>query len=204
MEISHLFKGILLGFSIAAPVGPIGVLCIRRTLCEGPKYGLVTGLGAASADTIYGMIAGFGITFISGLLISGQRWLSLVGGMFLCYLGMRSFFSELVVSEEHVSRRGLLGSYFSALLLTLTNPLTILSFAAIFAGMGLADGTRDYLSPIFLVCGVFIGSALWWLFLSGAISLLRARFKLRALIWVNKISGIILVIFGLLVLMRVV
>lgn len=194
-DISVLIKGLIIGFSIAAPVGPIGVLCIRRTLSNGQAFGLVSGLGAATADAIYGSIAGFGLTFISAALIGQQGWLRLVGGAFLCYLGLRIWLAAPAEQPASASGRGLAGAYVSTLLLTLTNPATILSFVAIFAGLGLGSG-GDYRSAAALVLGVFVGSALWWLLLSGAVGLLRARFDGRALRWVNRGSALIVGGFG--------
>ena len=197
MDIQFLGKGILIGFSIAAPVGPIGILCIRRTLAQGRMSGLATGLGAATADAFYGTVAGFGLTLISRFLVSQSTWLRLLGGGFLCYLGVVTFLSkpsDTVVAE---ARRGMFGSYVSALGLTLTNPMTILSFAAVFAGLGLADLPGRYLASACLVLGTFLGSALWWLLLTQGISLLHTRVKKVSLDWINRVSGIILLGFGL-------
>jgi threonine/homoserine/homoserine lactone efflux protein len=195
-----LLRGIAIGFSIAAPVGPIGVLCIRRTLGRGRTVGFISGLGAATADAIYGCIAGFGLTFVSGFLVDQQVWIRLAGGLFLCYLGVQAFLAE--PSERAESARGsrLAGAYGSTFLLTLTNPMTILSFAAIFAGLGLHETGRGYEAAMVLVFGVFVGSALWWFMLSGAASLFRERFDARALRWVNRASGTVVTGFGLAVL----
>ncbi|MFZ5879891.1 MAG: LysE family translocator [Chloroflexota bacterium] len=197
MDIPILLKGVLLGFSIAAPVGPIGVLCIRRTLTDGRAAGLVSGLGAASADAFYGCIAAFGLTFISDLLISQQLWLKLVGGAFLCYLGIRTLLTKPAQEAASAQGTGLLGAYTSTLFLTLTNPMTILSFVAIFAGLGIASTRADYASAALLVLGVFLGSALWWLLLSGGVGLLRNRFNAQAMTWVNRISGTVILAFGI-------
>ena len=192
-----MLKGFLIGLSIAAPVGPIGVLCIRRTLSDGRIAGLVTGLGAASADAVYGSMAAFGLTLITGFLVAQQNILSIIGGIFLLYLGIRTFLSHPAEEPADVKRQGLPWAYLSTFFLTLTNPLTILSFAAIFAGLGLASEQHSLAAAILLVAGVFLGSATWWLFLSGAVSLFRNRFTLRAMAWVNRISGVIIVGFGL-------
>ncbi len=197
MGIGFLLRGLVIGFSIAAPVGPIGVLCIRRTLAEGRVAGLISGLGAATADAIYGCVAGFGLTFISNILVSQQVWLRLIGGLFLLYLGLRTFLAKPAEQVATTERKSLTGAYLSTFFLTLTNPMTILSFAAIFAGLGLAGASGDYISAVLLVSGVFLGSALWWLTLSGGVGLLRARFKRDWLQWVNRISGIIIASFGL-------
>lgn len=179
----------MLGFSIAAPVGQIGVLCIRRTLADGRSFGLASGLGAATADMMYGGVAAFGLTFVSGLLLSQQVWLRLLGGLFLCYLGVRTFVS--MPPEQGAARpnRGLMGAYTSTLLLTLANPTTILSFTAVFAGFGIAGEVRDYGSSALLVLGVFLGSACWWLILSGVVGMLRSRVSRHGLVWVNRASG---------------
>jgi threonine/homoserine/homoserine lactone efflux protein len=197
MNISFLLKGLAIGFSIAAPVGPIGVLCIRRTLADGRLHGLVSGLGAATADAAYGCVAGFGLTFISNFLVSQQLWLRLIGGAFLCSLGLKTLLSKPAEQAAPTAGTGLAGAYASTLFLTLANPLTILSFAAIFAGLGLAASSGSYASAGVLVLGVFTGSALWWLFLSSGVGLFRDRFNPRALQWVSRISGAIITGFGL-------
>jgi len=200
-------QGLLLGFAIAAPVGPIGVLCIRRTLADGRVIGLVSGLGAATADAFYGFVAGFGLTFVSTFLIEQQVAFRLVGGFFLLYLGVRTFLAQPAVQAgvspslasrpPHGPVRNYLSAYASTLLLTLSNPATILSFAAIFAGAGLAANSRDYGSALSLVLGVFSGSAFWWLLLSSLVSILRTRVSNRGLVWVNRLSGFLIAGFGL-------
>ena len=200
MDYSLFFRGLVIGFSIAAPVGPIGVLCIRRTLADGQVSGLVSGLGAATADAFYGCVAGFGLTFISSFLVGQKMWLSLFGGLFLLYLGVKTLLSQPAEKEATINQSGLLSSYFSIFLLTLTNPLTILSFAAIFAGLGLASAAGSYTSAVILVLGVFLGSATWWFLLSGGVGLLRDRFNTQGLLWVNRVSGLIITIFGIIAL----
>ncbi len=200
MDYPFFLRGLLIGFSIAAPVGPIGVLCIRRTLANGRTSGLVTGLGAATADGMYGCVAGFGLTFISSVLINQQIWLRLFGGLFLCYLGIKTLLSKPAQQEAKVKETGLLGSYASTFLLTVTNPMTILSFAAIFAGLGLANTAGSYASAIILVLGVFLGSASWWLLLSGGVGLFRDKFDAHAMLWVNRISGVVITAFGMIAL----
>lgn len=196
MRLEFLFKGLLIGFSIAAPVGPIGLLCIQRTVAYGRKSGLVSGLGAASADGLYGIVAGFGLTSISTLLVHMQLWVRLVGGAFLLYLGVKTFLSPPADVAANLPRKGLLSDYASTVFLTITNPLTILSFAAVFAGAGLLSSRRDFVSAGALVVGVILGSALWWLALSSGVSFFSARFTSQALGFVNKTAGAILVLFA--------
>lgn len=200
MDVSFLLRGIVIGFSIAAPVGPIGVLCIRRTLAEGRLAGLVSGLGAASADAVYGLIAAFGLTFVSSFLVSEGVWLRLIGGIFLCYLGFKTFLTKPAHEAAKAKGTGLFGAYTSTFFLTLTNPMTILSFATIFAGLDIASKDGSYVAAGVLVLGVFLGSALWWLFLCSGINWFRSRFNLRGLKWVNRITGVIIMAFGLVVL----
>ena len=190
-------RGLLLGLAIAAPVGPIGVLSIRRTLVSGRTVGFVSGVGAATADMFYGGVAAFGLTAVSAILTGQRLWLHLIGGVFLCYLGLRTALSKPAECAAEASGRGLAGAYSSTLFLTLTNPLTILSFVVIFAGLGITSNhSGGYGSAAAVTAGVFFGSALWWFLLSGGVNLLRARFTLRALRWVNVASGILLLGFG--------
>jgi threonine/homoserine/homoserine lactone efflux protein len=199
-----LWQGLIIGFSIAAPVGPIGVLCIRRTLTDGRAAGLVSGLGAATADAVYGLIAGLGLTFVSAFLVSQQTWFRLVGGLFLCYLGATTFLARPAERAAEARGGSLVRAYLSTFALTITNPLTIFSFAAVFAGLGVAGVARDYRTALLLVAGVFLGSAIWWLFLSGGVGLLRERFNTHALVWVNRISGAVILLFGVLALVSLV
>lgn len=190
----------MIGFSIAAPVGPIGVLCIRRTLSDGRAYGLVSGLGAAAADTVYGCIAGFGLTFVSNLLIEQQRWLRLGGGIFLCYLGLRTLLSRPHSQEVAPGGNGLFSAFASTFFLTLTNPITIISFAGIFAGLGIVSAQGDYFSAGILVAGVFLGSGLWWFILSNIVSFFRTQLNSDKMGWINRLAGIVIAGFGLLAL----
>ncbi|NEQ42392.1 MAG: LysE family translocator [Leptolyngbya sp. SIOISBB] len=215
--LSIFFTGFIFGLSIAAPVGPIGILCIRRTLVLGQWVGLVSGLGAATADGLYGCIAGFGLTAIADFLTDQSTWLRIFGGLFLCYLGITTFLSKPPVesgnlvttvtptdskpsAETAAMPRSLLSAYGSTLALTLTNPTTILSFAAVFTGFGIVELGTDFASSGILVLGVFLGSALWWFFLSGAVSLLRHRFTPAGMRWLNRLSGTILLAFGIIAL----
>lgn len=191
-------KGLLLGFAIAAPVGPIGVLCIRRSLAEGWLTGFLTGMGAATADGFYGGVAAFGLTAISGVLVAQQGIIRVVGGVLLCYLGARTLLAKPAMEAAAARHgRGLLGAYATTIGLTLTNPATIISFATVFAAAGLAGATgATVAAPALLTAGVFLGSACWWLLLSGGVSLLRTRLTPGALRWVNRVSGVLLLGFG--------
>ncbi len=191
-----LLKGMVIGFSIAAPVGPIGMLCLRRTLAEGRLVGFVSGLGAATADGMYGAIAAFGLTAVSGFLVGEQVWFRLVGGIFLLYLGGKTFISQPRNKHSSLNTGNLIKAYASTLVLTISNPVTILAFAAVFVGLGVTAG-RDHASAALLVAGVFLGSTAWWLMLSEGVGLTRSRFDENGLRWVNRIAGAVIFGFGL-------
>jgi len=190
-------RGLLIGFSIAAPVGPIGVLCIRRTLAEGRLIGLLTGLGAASADALYAAIAAYGLTVLMAFLVGQQTWIHLIGGVFLVYLGLRTIFTSPADQAARTESGSLIRAYSSTFFLTITNPITIISFAAIFAGLGFGSNENNYINATITVIAVFLGSASWWLLLSGGVSLFRERVTVGVMSWVNRISGLLILGFGL-------
>ncbi|GAC1649361.1 MAG: LysE family transporter [Ktedonobacteraceae bacterium] len=201
MEASFLVRGLLIGLSVAAAVGPMSILCMQRTVQRGFVYGLISGLGIATADGLYGCIAGFGLTIIATFLVNQQGWIRAVGGLFLLYLGCKTLLTKPAERAATTAKTtGFISAYVSTLLLTLTNPLTILSFVAIFAGLGVGGGKSSALSALLVVCGVFLGSASWWFLLTGGISLLRRRFTPRWLVWINRISGVVIACFGILAL----
>lgn len=198
-EMQVLAKGLLIGFVIAAPVGPIGVLCARRTLMHGRRAGFFSGMGAATADAIYGFIAAFGLTVVSDMLISRQFWLRLLGGAVLCVLGVKTLMSNPQEKKDiPKSIKRYAGMYTSTFLLTLTNPMTIFSFAAVFAGLGLAGAKGSAESAGILVLGVFLGSGFWWLSLVSILTLFKRRFRHHELQWVNRLAGIIIAGSGVL------
>ncbi len=203
MEITYFYKGLIIGLSIAAPVGPIGILCINRTLSSGRIVGLLSGLGAATADALYGSIAAFGLAFISTFLVQQALWFRLIGGAFLCFLGLRTLLAKPKNSDTHANPTSLLNAYASTFFLTLTNPLTIIAFTAIFSGIGLASLDGSYSSAALTVLGVFLGSACWWFILSSLTNLLRDRLNLAAMVWVNRISGLVILGFGIVALLGV-
>jgi threonine/homoserine/homoserine lactone efflux protein len=198
-----VLKGLLIGFVIAAPLGPIGILCARRALTYGRRAGFSSGVGAAAADVLYGFLAAFGLTFVSELLISYQFWFRLAGGAVLCFLGIRTFMEQPARTDNHAGlkkRQRSAGMFTSTFFLTLTNPMTILSLAAVFAGFGLAGARGSLRSAVILVLGVFLGSVLWWLFLVGVFSVFKRRFSHHELQWINRIAGLIITVSGVLAL----
>lgn len=183
-------RGVVLGFTIAAAVGPISLLTIRRTLAYGRIYGLASGLGVALADATYGGIAAFGLTAVTSILVGGRFVLGIVGGLFLLVLAWRTMTSRPDAVAVADDRPGLVGAFISIFGLTMTNPMTILSFAAIFAGLGVVG--RGGSDAALLTLGVFCGSASWWLILTWVVSVLRTRVTGGGLTWVNRVSGVVL------------
>lgn len=198
MEFAFFAKGMLLGFSIAAPVGPIGILCIRRTLQYGRFSGLFSGLGAATADTLYGFIAAFSLTLVSDFLEAQHLYLHLLGGFFLLLLGGRTFFATTEeVPPARVNHRSLLSDFVSTFFLTLSNPLTIFSFVAVFAGLGLVNVSEKWIDALILVAGIFLGASTWWLILCEGLTFFRRRVSQKTMAWINRTAGMIIVAFGL-------
>ncbi len=192
-------KGLAIGFAIAAPVGPIGLLCIRRSMVDGRLAGFFTGLGAATADALYGLVAVLGVTAITTLLLAHATAIHFIGGFFLLYLGFNLLRTKLASPEAGPAHApSLRAAYFSTVALTLANPVTILAFVGIFSGLGIGLGSQDRLwSAALLVLGVFLGSCAWWLFLSSGASWLSSRINTRSLRIINLAAGGLIVAFGL-------
>ncbi|HEY1354446.1 MAG TPA: LysE family transporter [Ktedonobacteraceae bacterium] len=204
MDAGFFVRGFVSGFSIAAVVGPIGILCIQRTLHRGFLYGLLTGLGAATADGIYGGIAVSGLTIIWTLLFHQQNWIRLSGGLLLAYLGIKVWLTRPVEQATRTGESSFPAAYASTLLLTLTNPLTILSFATALAGLGAGTISQSGLSAILVTAGVFCGSCTWWLLLSAGVSLLRGRITARWPVRINRLAGSALMLFAIITVFRLI
>ena len=199
MDPTFFSRGFVIGLTVAMAIGPMSVLTMRRTIAHGRLYGLVSGLGIATADATYGAVAAFGLTAVTAALVGARTVLGLVGGVFLVWLAIRTLRARPAASADTTAtedRPGLPGAYLSTYGLTMTNPMTILSFAAIFAGFGLAGGTL--LDAVILTAGVFLGSSLWWVILTSAVALLRTRLTPAVLVWINRVSGAVLLGFGVL------
>lgn len=196
MELMLVLKSVVLGLAVAAPLGPIGALCINRTLDRGFWAGVAGGLGTALADAVYASLAALGFSAFAATLATIDTPLKIVGGLFMLWLGWKSLRPKPLAEAVKVGARDLLGTITATFFLTITNPMTILSFAAIFAGLGLADASGAT-SAFFVVAGVFLGSLLWWFLLSGGVALARQRLPATFARWVSRLSGVILVLFGL-------
>jgi threonine/homoserine/homoserine lactone efflux protein len=208
MDSAAFLRGLVLGVSVAAPVGPIGVLCIQRALAGGWRVGLASGLGAATADALYGAVAALGLTAISAWLLGLDQALRLGGGAYLLYAGARTLLARpaaaagpgpdrSTVAPRRGAGPGLRSAYLSTLVLTLTNPMTILFFAAVFAGLTPAGAAGPGAGAALLILGVFLGSAAWWLALALGADRLRTHLGGAMLVWVNRLSGLVIAAFGL-------
>lgn len=199
MDLELLLKGILIGFMISVPLGPIGVLCVQRTLNKGRLSGFVSGLGAAGADTVFALLSGFGISIIIQFVEDQQIYFQIIGGAIILILGINIFYSNPIkqIRMQRLNRNKLSQDFFSVFLLTLSNPMAVFFFLAMFTGVNLASGTISYFNLFIVVAGVSMGAALWWFLLSTVVSLFRHRFRLRNIWWMNKIAGAIIFSLGI-------
>jgi len=193
-EIALLLRGLIAGLAIAAPVGPVNVLCASRTIAKGWRSGLVSGLGAAIADFLYGSVAGFSIGFIIRFLIREEYWIRLVGGILLVVIGALYYFKRPRSLQPEMGESGR-SDFASAFLLNLTNPTTVLSFLAVLAALGFRQHKAWWLT-LFLVAGIFCGSMLWWIVLVGLVNRFRNRFDDRSVLWMNRVAGLAIGGFG--------
>jgi threonine/homoserine/homoserine lactone efflux protein len=189
-------RGLVIGFTIAAAVGPITLLVIRRTIDHGGIYGFASGLGVATADASYAAVAAFGLTAITSVLVSGHLLLGVVGGAIIAFMGYRTMVSRPSVAAPDAERPGLVGAFASIYALTMTNPLTIVLYAGVFAGIGLVAGS-SFVDAGVITLSAWLGSTLWWVLLCSVVGWVRGRVSPRAMLWVNRISGAALVVFGI-------
>jgi len=217
-----LLKGLVVGFLVAAPVGPVAVMCIHRTIAQGRIAGYICGLGATCADTVFGAIAALGLGFIAGELMARQGWLRIGGGILLVGLGLRLALSRQLTRRAEAqereeeegevqeappdapdSRQGLddhIANFVSAFAVMITNPITLVSFAAVFATIDIAEIHDKTIWALALIAGVFLGGALWWTTLINLTSLFRHRIDERGILWVSRGAGVLILLFGILVL----
>jgi threonine/homoserine/homoserine lactone efflux protein len=189
-------RGLIIGFTIAAAVGPITLLVIRRTIAHGGLYGFASGLGVATADASYAAVAAFGLTAITSVLVSGHVLLGIVGGAVIAIMGLRTMAARPTRPATDAERPGMAGAFASIYALTMTNPLTIVLYAGVFASIGLVAGS-SFVDAAVLTLAAWLGSTAWWVILCSIVGWARGRVSTTALLWVNRISGAALVVFGL-------
>ena len=195
-----IFKGIIIGLLVSVPLGPIGVLCIQRTLNKGRLAGLVSGMGAAAADTIFAIIAGFGLTIIINFIEEKHVYFQVIGGLFILYIGLRIFYTNPVkqLKLQRLKKTQLSQDFMSVFLLTLSNPMAVFLFLAIMAAIKVASDSMSIAEISLLTAGIAGGAVLWWFILSSIANRFRRKIRLRNIWWLNKITGSVVVLFGLL------
>ncbi|MCZ6685497.1 MAG: LysE family translocator [Candidatus Dadabacteria bacterium] len=196
MDISLFFKGFLVGIIISAPIGPVGALCIQRTMSNGRLSGILSGIGAAVGDSIFAVIAVFGLTFISGFLDEKEAWFRIAGGIILLYFGLRVYLSKPQDSSNQDNEVNHFGTFGSALLLTISNPLVILSIIAVFAVLGIVNPTSSYPSTALLILGVFSGAVFLWIITCHILSNYRTRMGQKGVLLINRITGLFILACG--------
>lgn len=200
-----LLQGLLVGFLASVPLGPIGVICIQRTLNGTHKSGFFSGLGAATADTIFATLAVFSLSFLTAFMDAHKHWFTAIGGILIIVLGFSIFYKRVKrPSQRRQTRSSLLSDYLSIFFLTLTNPAYILVFITLFAALGISSEGAHSAVNLLLLLGVLAGASCWWFVLTYAVSKLRRRFRLRHLWWINKITGSVIILFGILLVLSIV
>ena len=199
MDIIFIIKGLLIGVIVSAPVGPIAALVIQRSLNKGFWSGLATGFGAAFADVIYAIIAGFSISFIADFLFENQTYIRFIGGLFLIAIGIRLFFANPAKQIRKIRNQGnnYYKDFISSFIVTISNPITIIAFGYAFSEVNLFEQGNSFLPISILILAVVSGAILWWLLLAGIVTVFKENIRLRSLVWINKITGILLIIFAL-------
>lgn len=198
MEIGFLIKGLIVGFLASIPLGPVGVLSIQRTINKGRTSGIMSGMGAATVDTFFALVAALGLTYIINFIEEQQFFIQLLGGGVLMLLGIRIFRTNPIkqIRRHRRQKNKLIEDYFSIVFLTLSNPLAVFLFIAAFAGIGMVTSNDSNLKSSLIILGVFLGAMLWWTTLTFLIDLFRKKFRLKQLWWINKIAGILIIVFG--------
>ncbi|GAB4282495.1 MAG: LysE family transporter [Marinilabiliales bacterium] len=206
-QIENLISGVIIGFTASVPLGPIGALCIQKTINKGQLAGFIGGLGAAFSDTIYAIIAGFGISFIIDFIFDYQIYMRIIAAGVLFFLGLKMFFTDIVKQKRKQKlkkSKGLFGDFIATFAYTFSNPLALIFFLGAFAAFGVVKGEgNSVMTVIMLTSGVLIGASFWWFILTFTVNLFRKKFKLRLIWWINKITGIIIVIFAILALLSI-
>ena len=198
MYLELLLKGAVIGLMVSIPLGPIGVLCVQRTLNKGRRSGFVSGLGAALADTIFALVAGLGISIIIGFIEDQKIYFQIIGGIIVVFLGIHIFYSNPVrqIRMQRLNKNKLSHDFLSVFFLTISNPLAIFLFLAMFTGVNLTSGPMSFFNLIFMIAGVTLGSACWWFLLSSFVNVFRHRFRLKNIWWMNKVAGVLIFFLG--------
>ena len=205
-DIVYIFRGMLIGLMVSVPLGPMGVLIIQKTLHKGALSGFIAGMGAACADLFYATVAAFGLGFVINTIQTHELILQIIGGIFLIIVGLKIYFDnplKQIKAKRRVTKKGLLGDFLSLFFLTAYNPVTVIVFMAVFAGTSVFGDAPNVVTEVMVLLGVLVGGSAWWYVLSTVVNIFRKKFKLRVLITINRVSGIIITILGGLVILAV-
>lgn len=203
-DVVYIFRGILIGLMVSVPLGPMGVLIIQKTLQKGALAGFIAGMGAACADLFYATVAAFGLGFVINIIQSHELILQIIGGIFLLIIGLKIYFDnplKQIRMKKRVSKTGLLGDFLTLFFLTVSNPVAIVVFMAVFAGVSVFGSEPSFRIELFVLAGILLGGGLWWYALSTLVNLFRRKFRLRVLITINRVSGVIITLLGILVIL---
>lgn len=203
-DIVYIFRGMLIGLMMSVPLGPMGVLIIQKTLHKGALSGFIAGMGAACADLFYATVAAFGLGFVINAVRAHEIILQIIGGIFLLIVGLRIYFAnplKQIKARRRVTKKGLLGDFLSLFFLTVSNPVTVIVFMAVFAGTSVLGDSPTFTTEILILTGVLLGGSAWWYVLSTIVNIFRKKFKLRVLVTINRVSGIIITLLGGLVIL---
>ncbi len=203
-DVVYIFRGILIGLMVSVPLGPMGVLIIQKTLQKGTLAGFIAGMGAACADLFYATVAAFGLGFVINIIQSHELILQIIGGIFLLIIGLKIYFDnplKQIRMKKRVSKTGLLGDFLTLFFLTVSNPVAIVVFMAVFAGASVFGSEPSFRIELFVLAGILLGGGLWWYALSTLVNLFRRKFRLRVLITINRVSGVIITLLGILVIL---
>jgi threonine/homoserine/homoserine lactone efflux protein len=203
--IEVLLKGIILGLTVSMPLGPIGIILINRTIKRGLLSGFFSGLGLATADTLLALLAALGFTVIIGFINEERFIISIIAGLIIIGIGLKIFLSNPVkdIRNREKANKSLWRDYYSVFVLSISNPYTIFIFVAFFSGVHINGNIKPQLVPFFLIPGVLIGTITWWFFLSYFVSRFKKKIRLRVIVRLNKVAGVVVVIIGIIVLLSV-
>lgn len=196
-HIEFLLKGLVVGLIVSIPMGPVGVLCIQKTVNKGRILGFLSGVGAASADTIYAIVAAFGVSYITNFLDKHQATMQIVGIIIFLYLGIRMVSNNPIKQyryhQSSTRKRNIVKDFLSVFFITLTNPLTIIFFGAAFATLGLLNTIEHPINAYLLILGIFVGASSWWFTLTSLVNIFRKKFRLRNIFIINRLSGYVII-----------
>lgn len=196
MDFSFFIQGIIIGLTLAVPVGPIALICIQRTVTDGRFHGIFSGIGVATADSFYAAVTVLGLTIISSVIVTNQFLFRFLAGIVLIFVGMRVFMSLPSCVSTKTVHETYFKDYLSMVGIAIANPLTLVFFLIVLPGFGIVINSTAFLSAAEFIAGVFFGSTAWWILLCGTIGSMRSRFSIKTLGLINRVSGVLISVCG--------